>query len=179
MLKFALVFAYLWLLVNVQSEFTTLAFYQIFCKLKLFGTGELLQGDIIVAKDGTGNFTTIQEALNFAPNDSNVPVRIYIKSAEYVEKLIVPAEKTHIHFIGADKNTTIINYDDYSGKLLPDGSNLTTGTSYTVLVRGNNFYAEDITFLNSAGTIAQAVALHIVADRVTINNCNIIANQVR
>lgn len=90
----------------------------------------------------------------------------------------MPAEKTHIHFIGADKNTTIINYDDYSGKMLSDGTNLTTGTSYTVLVRGNNFYAEDITFMNSAGTIAQAVALHIVADRVTINNCNIIANQV-
>lgn len=107
-----------------------------------------------------------------------MPVRIYIKSGEYFEKLIIPAEKTHIHFIGADKNTSIINYDDYSGKLSPNGVNLTTGTSHTVLVRGNDFYAENITFLNSAGTIAQAVALHVVADRVIINYCNIIANQV-
>lgn len=107
-----------------------------------------------------------------------MPVRIYIKSGEYFEKLIIPAEKTHIHFIGADKNTSIINYDDYSGRELPNGVNLTTGTSYTVLVRGNDFYAENVMFLNSAGTIAQAVALHVVADRVIINNCNIIANQV-
>lgn len=107
-----------------------------------------------------------------------MPIRIYIKPGEYFEKLIVPANKTHIHFIGADKNTTVINYDDYSGKELPNGVNLTTGTSYTVLVRGDDFYAQDITFLNSAGTIAQAVALHVVADRVVINGCNIIANQV-
>lgn len=91
---------------------------------------------------------------------------------------MIPAEKTYIHFIGADKISSIINYDDYSGKLLPDGRNLTTGTSHTVLVRGNDFYAENVTFLNTAGTIAQAVALHVVADRVIINNCNIIANQV-
>lgn len=144
----------------------------------IFWAGEPLQGDIIVAKDGSGNFTTIREALNFAPNESNVPVRIYIKPGNYFEKLIIPAEKTHIQFIGADKNSSIINYDDYSGKSLPDGGNLTTGTSYTVLVRGNDFYAQDITFLNSAGTIAQAVALHVVADRVSISNCNIIGNQV-
>lgn len=116
--------------------------------------------------------------MNFAPNNSNVPVRIYIKTGEYFEKLIIPADKTSIHFIGSDKNGTIINYDDYSGKMLADGGNLTTGTSYTVLVRGDGFYAENVTFLNSAGTIAQAVALHVVADRVIINNCNIIANQV-
>lgn len=140
---------------------------------------EPLQGDIVVTNDGTGNFRTIQEALNFAPNNSNVPVRIYIKSGHYFEKVIVPAEKTHIHFIGSDKNTTVIDYDDYSGKLLPNGVNLTTGTSYTVLVRGNDFYAENLTFLNSAGTISQAVALHVVADRVIINNCKIIGNQVR
>lgn len=115
--------------------------------------------------------------MNFAPNESSVPVRIYIKSGDYFEKLIIPAEKKHIHFIGADKNSSKIIYDDYSGKLSPSGVNLTTGTSYTVLVRGNDFYAEDITFLNTAGTIAQAVALHVVADRAMINNCNIIANQ--
>ncbi|KAG4078308.1 hypothetical protein HA402_013018 [Bradysia odoriphaga] len=135
------------------------------------------QGDLIVAKDGTGDFGTIQEAVNASPNNSAVPTRIYIKSGEYFEKITVPAEKTQIHFIGADKSSTIINYDDYSGKPQPDGVNLTTSTSYTVLVRGDDFYAEDLTFLNSAGTIAQAVALHVVADRVVINNCNIIANQ--
>jgi len=145
--------------------------------LLLVVQSEPLQDDIVVAKDGSGNFFTIQEALNSAQNESSVPLRIYIKSGEYFEKLIIPAEKTHIHFIGADKNSTVINYDDYSGKIISEGVNRTTGTSYTVLVRGNDFYAQDITFLNSAGTIAQAVALHVVADRVFINNCNIIANQ--
>lgn len=108
-----------------------------------------------------------------------MPIRIYIKSGTYFEKLIIPAEKTNIHFIGESKTSSKISYDDFSGRPLPDGVNVTTGTSYTVLVRGNDFYAQDLTFENSAGPDAnQAVALHVVADRVIINNCNILANQV-
>lgn len=185
MWKYKLVFAFLHLILNVQSEFfasdSETQIYSIssfFLKKISIPTAQIQPSDIIVAQDDTGHVSTIQEALNYAANNSAVPQRIYIKPGHYFEKLIIPADKTNIHFIGAVKNTTIIYYDDYSGKLMPDGVNLTTGTSYTVLVRGNDFYAESITFLNSAGTVAQAVALHVVSDRVVINNCNIIGNQV-
>lgn len=134
--------------------------------------------DIVVAKDGSGQFTTIQAALNSTPNQSPVPIRIYIRTGLYFEKLIIPAEKTNITFIGESRTGTIISYDDYSGKPLPGGGEVGTGTSYSVLVRGNDFMATGLTFLNSAGPIAQAVALHVVADRVIITNCDIIGNQV-
>lgn len=125
-----------------------------------------------VAKDGSGNFTTVQEAINAVRDWSEVKVTIYIKNGTYKEKLIIPSHKVKISLIGEDKTKTIITFDDYSGK-----GNINTYTSHTVLVRGNEFSAENLTFENSAGTIGQAVALHVEADRVVVKNCNILGNQ--
>lgn len=69
-------------------------------------------------------------------------------------------------------------YDDYSGRPLPGGGEVTTGTSYSVKIQGNDFYARNIRFQNSARPIAQAVALHVTGDRATFVNCDIIGNQV-
>lgn len=125
-----------------------------------------------VAKDGSGNFTTIQEAVNAVRDWSEVQVPIYIKKGIYKEKLVIPSEKIRISLIGEDKAKTIITFDDYSGK-----GNLSTYTSHTVLVKGNDFIAENLTIQNSAGTVGQAVALHVEADRVVVKNCNILGNQ--
>jgi pectinesterase len=125
-----------------------------------------------VAKDGTGDFKTIQEAVNAVRDWSEVQIPIYIKKGLYKEKLVIPAQKPRISLIGEDKDHTIITFDDHSGK---NGTN--TYTSYSVLVEGNDFKAESITFENSAGAVGQAVALHIVADRAIIKNCKILGNQ--
>jgi len=76
-----------------------------------------------------------------------------------------------------NKANTILFYDDYAGRLLPGGGEIGTGTSYSVKIQGNGFYATNIRFQNSAGPIAQAVAIHVVADRATFVNCDIIGNQ--
>jgi len=128
--------------------------------------------ELKVAKDGSGNYTTIQEAVMAVRDYSDVPVNIYIKAGVYKEKLIVPAQKTKIRLIGENKENTIITYDDYSGK-----GSINTYTSHSVLVQGNEFAAENLTFENSAGAVGQAVALHVEADRVIIKNCKIIGNQ--
>lgn len=125
-----------------------------------------------VAKDGTGNFKTIQEAVNAVRDLSEVQVSIYIKNGIYKEKLIIPAHKSKISLIGESRDRTIITFDDYSGK-----GAINTYTSHTVLVQGNDFKAENLTFENSAGQVGQAVALHVEADRVVIKNCNILGNQ--
>jgi pectinesterase len=125
-----------------------------------------------VAKDGSGDFKTIQEAVNSVRDWSEVQVPIYIKKGIYREKLVIPAQKSRISFIGEDKVQTIITFDDYSGK-----NGINTYTSHTVLVQGNDFKAENITFENSAGPVGQAVALHVEADRVVIKNCRILGNQ--
>ncbi|RZK42595.1 MAG: pectin esterase [Pedobacter sp.] len=125
-----------------------------------------------VAKDGTGDFKTIQEAVNGVRDWSEVQVPIYVKKGVYREKLVIPAQKSRISLIGEDKDETKIIYDDYSGK-----NGISTYTSYTVLVEGNDFIAENLTFENSAGSVGQAVALHVKADRVMIKNCKILGNQ--
>lgn len=125
-----------------------------------------------VAKDGSGNYKTIQEAVMAVRDYSDVQVKIFIKKGVYKEKLVVPAQKIHISLIGEDKENTIITYDDYSGKGI-----INTYTSHSVLIQGSDFIAENLTFENSAGAVGQAVALHVEADRVMIKNCKILGNQ--
>lgn len=138
--------------------------------------------ELTVAQDGSGNFTTIQEAVNAVRDLSQVRVEIYIKPGNYQEKLVIPSWKTKISLIGEDRFTTFISNADYSGKPLPfpdpTGRNSTnTFTSYTVLVQGDDFHASGLTIENTAGQVGQAVAIHIEGDRVIINNCQILGNQ--
>lgn len=128
---------------------------------------------IVVAQDGSGDYRTIQEAITSRPDHSQVRIVIFVKKGTYHEKVVIPTWKTNIALVGESKEETVITNDDYSGK----GSH-NTFTSYTVLVQGNDFRAENITFENSAGTgVGQAVALHVEADRCVFKNCRLIANQ--
>ena len=145
--------------------------------------GTVYPSSVVVAQDGTGNYKTIQEAINSVRDLGKVQVKIFIKKGIYSEKIIVPSWKTNISLIGEDKENTIITWDDYSGKLNPGGTDaykkdkFTTYTSYTVLVQGNDFSAENLTIQNTAGRVGQAVALHVEGDRIVIKNCKILGNQ--
>jgi pectinesterase len=138
---------------------------------------------IIVAQDGSGDFKTIQEAVNAVRDLSQEQVPIYIKAGIYPEKLVIPSWKTHISLIGESKETTIISNNDYSGKAVPGGKDafgrdkMSTYTSYTVLVAGDNFVAENLTIENTAGRVGQAVALHVEGDRCVVKNCKLLGNQ--
>ncbi|GGH69384.1 pectinesterase [Filimonas zeae] len=135
-----------------------------------------------VAKDGSGNFTTIQEAVNAVRDLSQQQVTIHIKKGVYREKLVIPSWKTKISLVGEDKDSTIITWNDYSGKPY-NGKDATgkdkfsTYTSYTVLVQGNDFTASGITIENTSGRVGQAVALHVEGDRCIITNCRLLGNQ--
>lgn len=138
--------------------------------------------NLIVAQDGSGNFTTIQAAVNAVRDLSQVQVDIYVKPGNYQEKLIIPSWKTKISLIGENKLTTIISNADYTGKPrpFPDPTGQTafnTFTSYTVLVQGDDFQASNLTIENVAGQVGQAVALHVEGDRAVISDCNILGNQ--
>lgn len=144
----------------------------LFVTLAGFAQTQTFPTSFTVAKDGSGDFKTVQEAVNAVRDLSEVQVSIYIKKGIYKEKLVIPAHKSKISLIGENKDQTIITFDDYSGK-----GAINTYTSHTVLVQGNDFKAENLTFENSAGPVGQAVALHVEADRVVIKNCNILGNQ--
>ena len=139
--------------------------------------------EITVALDGSGNYTSIQQAINSVRDLGPKQVIIHIKKGIYHEKVIVPKWKIKISLVGEDKENTIITNNDYSGKATPGGKDLygrdkfTTYTTYTVLVQGSDFTAENLTIENTAGRVGQAVALDVEADRCTIKNCKILGNQ--
>jgi pectinesterase len=137
---------------------------------------------IIVAKDGSGNYKTIQEAINSVRDLGMARVTIFIRNGIYKEKLVIPSWKTNITLSGESKENTIITNDDYSGKPFPgkDPSGkdqYMTFTSYTLLIQGNDVIAENLTIQNTAGRVGQAVALHVEGDRVIIKNCSLLGNQ--
>jgi len=129
----------------------------------------------IVAKDGSGNFTSIQKALQACKSFPYKRITIYIKNGIYNEKVTVPSWNTKISLIGQSKDSTIITFGDYFKKI-EKGRNSTFYTA-TLLVRGNDFHAENLTIKNSAGPVGQAIALALEADRSSIVNCRILGNQ--
>ncbi|ALJ00091.1 pectinesterase family protein [Rufibacter tibetensis] len=130
------------------------------------------QRKLVVAQDGSGDHTSIQSAVDAIPAFPNERIEIHIKNGTYREKLVISSWKTNLSFIGEDRDKTIIVWNDYSGK-----GNINTFTSYTVLVQGNEFKAENLTFQNDAGPVGQAVALHVEADRCVFRNCRILGDQ--
>ncbi len=133
--------------------------------------------DFVVAKDGSGNFKTIQEAIGACRDYAERQYVILVKNGVYSEKLEIPAWKTHISIIGQDVDSTVLIYSDFSGKMGSEGKKISTFTSFTCKVEGSNIVFENITFVNSAGRVGQAVALHVEGDRCVFRHCKIIGNQ--
>ncbi|MEO6522805.1 MAG: pectinesterase family protein [Mucilaginibacter sp.] len=150
---------------------------------QILAQGTVYPKDLTVAQDGSGQYKTIQEAVNAVRDLSQQIVNIHIKKGVYHEKLVIPSWKTKVHLIGDDKDGTIITNADFSGKLYPGGSDafgrdkFSTYTSYTVLVQGNDFSAENLTIENASGRVGQAVALHVEGDRIHLKNCRLLGNQ--
>ncbi|NJW52097.1 pectinesterase family protein [Salinimicrobium oceani] len=133
--------------------------------------------DFIVAADGTADFMTVQEAINAVPDFRKNRTRIFIKSGTYKEKLVLPASKTNVTFIGEDLEKTILTYDDFAQKLNEFGEEIGTTGSTSFYVFGDGFHASNITFENSAGPIGQAVAVRIDGDKVIFDTCRFLGFQ--
>lgn len=125
-----------------------------------------------VAKDGTGDYYTIQDAIDAMRVYPLAPITLYIRNGTYREKIEVPPTNTDITFVGENVDSTIIVYDDYSGK-----GKHTTFSSYTAKISGNRFRAANISFINSAGPVGQALALYVDADKAIFTNCKFLGNQ--
>ncbi len=124
---------------------------------------------ITVAADGSGQFKTVQEAVNSAP-DGNL--RINIKPGEYRALINVTTNGIELHGLGKTPQDTVLIYDNAALTPGPDGRQLGTGRSATVMVTGDDFTAENLTIANDfekrhtrTEMTSQAVALHITGDR--------------
>lgn len=133
--------------------------------------------DFVVAKDGSGDFKTVQEAINAVPDFRKNTTTVYIKNGIYKEKLILPTSKTAVTFIGQDVKKTILTHDDYASKKNAFGEEMGTTGSTSFYVFGDDFTARNITFENSAGPVGQAVAVRIDGDKVMFENCRFLGFQ--
>ncbi|MBN2813969.1 MAG: pectin esterase [Bacteroidales bacterium] len=131
--------------------------------------------DYTVATDGTGDFTSVQAAIDACKSFPDKRVRVFIKNGIYREKIKVPACNTHLSLIGESAEHTIITWDDFFDRV-NRGRNSTFYT-YTLIVEADDFRAENLTIENSAGRVGQAVALHVEGDRCVIINCRLLGNQ--
>lgn len=134
---------------------------------RLLQTSEAADNVVTVAQDGSGNYTTITDALNAAPNKSLDRYVIHITKGVYQEYIEVPKHKTNIMLVGDGINATVIT----GNRSVVDG--WTTYRSATVAVVGQGFLARDITFENTAGPEKhQAVALRVSSDLSTFYRCS-------
>ncbi|KAK1556987.1 hypothetical protein Q3G72_015678 [Acer saccharum] len=131
-----------------------------------------IKANVIVAKDGSGNYKTVKEAVAAAPDKSKSRYVIYVKKGIYKENVEVGKSKKNLMLVGDGMDSTII-----TGSLnVVDGA--TTFKSATLAAVGDGFIAQDIWFQNTAGPQKhQAVALRVGADQSVINRCRIDAYQ--
>lgn len=132
--------------------------------------------DFVVAKDGSGDFFTVQEAINAVPDfRKESRTTIYIRKGVYKEKLIIPASKINVSLVGAEG--AVISGDDYASKPNRFGENMSTSGSASCYIYAPDLICENLTFENTAGRVGQAVACFVAGDRVIFRNCRFLGNQ--
>ncbi|OAY79335.1 Pectinesterase 1 [Ananas comosus] len=136
--------------------------------LEAASVGSGMTANVTVAADGSGDFGTVQEAVNSAPNEGKARYVIYVKAGTYKENVAVGKSKTNVMIVGDGMNSTVI-----TGSLnVVDGS--TTFNSATLAAVADGFILQDICVENTAGPEKhQAVALRVGADRSVINRCRV------
>lgn len=147
--------------------------------------------NIVVAQDGSGDYPTLQAAIDAAPDFSKNKFIIYIKNGIYdTEKLIIPTNKSNLVLLGESREETIISYHIYDCKS-PESENkcpaeaweLWKGnkdlirTSATLTIMANDCLLQNLTVRNTAGAVGQALALTLRGDRLIFRNCNFLGYQ--
>ena len=138
----------------------------------LFAT-PLVAANATVAQDGSGDYRTVQEAINAAPQSLTADSRwvIFVKAGTYREMVYVQREKHFVTLVGEDPLRTVITYNLNANTVGLDGKPIGTFRTPSVVIDADDFTAENLTFENSAGPVGQAVAVRIDGDRVIFRNC--------
>ena len=148
---------------------------------------------IVVARDGTGQFRTVTDAIEVCRAFMDYHKVIFVKRGTYKEKVIIPSWLQNIEICGEDRDQTIITYDDHANismdgnywpkelkqQLMDMGDRPILGTfrSFTLRIDGNDITLKNITVENNAARLGQAVALHTLGDRITFVTCRFLGNQ--
>jgi pectinesterase len=138
---------------------------------------------LVVARDGTGDFRNVDDAIEVCRAFMDYHKVIFIKKGVYKEKLVIPSWLQNIEICGEDVNETVITYDDHAnikillGTAAPREQAMGTFRTYTLKIEGNDITLKNITIENNSAHLGQAVALHTEGDRIRVINCRIIGHQ--
>ncbi len=133
---------------------------------------------LVVARDGTGEIRTCDEAIEVCRAFMDYHKVIYVKKGVYKEKLIIPQWLTNIEILGEDRDNTVITYDDHANiKTAERPKGIGTFRTYTVKVEGSRITFKNITIENNSARLGQAVALHTEGDRLVFVNCRLLGHQ--
>ncbi|MEU7979864.1 pectinesterase family protein [Micromonospora sp. NPDC049081] len=143
------------------------------------------EGSSVVARDGSGDFTSVQAAVDAVPVGNASRYTITIRPGTYRETVTVPAAKPYVSFVGStgDARDVVIVYDNASGTPKPGGGTYGTSGSASVTIDGNDFTARHLTFANDFDEAAhdysaeQAVAVLTRADRLVFDDVRFLGNQ--
>jgi pectin methylesterase-like acyl-CoA thioesterase len=123
------------------------------------------KADLIVAPDGSGNFKTVQAAINAAPSGSAKRTIILVKRGTYPELIVVPAEKKMLTLRGEDRKQTVIAATN-NARLNPQRREM-----FSLLA--DDFRLENITLHNTTPRGgSQAETIRVRADRVVLDHCD-------
>ena len=133
---------------------------------------------IVVARDGTGRFRNVAEAIEVCRAFMDYHKVIYVKKGIYKEKLTVPQWLTNIEICGEDRDNTIITWDDHANVYLPEiGKGMGTIRTYKLRIGGSKITLKNITVENNSARLGQAVALHTEGDCLLFVNCRFLGHQ--
>ena len=131
--------------------------------------------ELVVARDGSGDFTSIQAAIDETKSFPERTITIHIRNGVYREKVRIPPWNPHLRLIGESMEGTVVSWDDHFQQI-HRGRNSTFFTA-TLAVEAVDVYLENLTIQNTSGKVGQAIALAAFADRCQVVNCRILGNQ--
>ena len=130
--------------------------------------------DAVVAFDGSGSHTNVQEAVNVVPDNGTNWFTILVKPGVYEGQVIIPKIKRFIRIIGEDREATDLTWLYNVNDRKP---NQPYQFDPGFVVVGNDFRAQNLTFENSSGDHGQALALRVDNDRAVFENCRLLGWQ--
>ena len=133
---------------------------------------------LVVARDGTGEFRNVDDAIEVCRAFMDYHKVIYVKKGVYKEKLIIPSWLTNIEICGEDRDNTVITWDDHANVKTQERPNgMGTFRTYTLKIEGSHITLKNITIENNSARLGQAVALHTEGDCLTFVNCRFLGHQ--
>jgi pectinesterase len=137
------------------------------------------RANAVVAADGSGDYRTVQDAINAVPQNTSASNRwiIFVKAGTYRELIYVQREKRFVTLVGEDPALTVLTYNLNATMMGVDGKPIGTFRTPSTVIDADDFTAENLTFENTAGPVGQALALRVDGDRVVFRNCRFLGWQ--